>query len=770
MIRIICDFEHIEAYPADYVVQTPTDYIPVRRAIHKHLNGEHASTVLRVVVQHPIVAEWLADLRDYGDQVVDWQITSIRQRFIECFGVNPPNTLSPKTIVKYNILSWPRTKLDTENIEGSILGHLISQVWFPEIPEHDHLREFVAWTIESTTPDALLMPLMQHKLNQWIKANEHYGAFDTLGNLRERSQQLIARWVFRDYPPQFIEQVGLNNINLIDLNDWSAPTQAIHYYEKEIKRFWRCHFTEFELPREAVQDALNRMSGVSKAELEVLSDYVMQHPESADFSLIRAVQSKFYTLPTLDKVTARLQTSIPLESPAIPVLSSGVEEMLSWVCDKYMPYFKWCVQHNQDRASQILLSQHFAEWLYKNYAQFLFDADSPIVCNQSRRFIDDVGLNRVVLWVIVDGLTWWEGEKLVQLAPDHNLNVHEMKPYVSALPSITSVSKRAMVRGYLEAAIDGEMSNVRISQEELRKRYSASDATTDVREWHKALQNENTGVYLWFYNELDEYHHNDHSSEILDHVVEGHLKQVLRHIDEAIQQCHQNGIGVTVFISSDHGCTYLPSNIGRVNLPKFASEWRKDEPQLDTTATRTCAILGEVKPLELDRLENEWFVLDKHRFNLPMTFISPKSYQYIGKRPKGWTHGGLSPEEVVVPFIQFQTDPLTILELRVEIVGQIQANRAGQMQVTVTNPNVFELRNVILSFRWTEEVLLSFGALPASRKSSLEIDLPARSISGNHIMLDYLVTYEVHKQEKRDKGRVDLPVRRFMTSAMDDLF
>src|SRR4030095_15236871 len=51
------------------------------------------------------------------------------------------------------------------------------------------------------------------------------------------------------------------------------------------------------------------------------------------------------------------------------------------------------------------------------------------------------------IWLIIDGMTWWQGSIMREICERHGLHPQAHVPGIAVLPSITSVSKRALVTG-----------------------------------------------------------------------------------------------------------------------------------------------------------------------------------------------------------------------------------------------------------------------------------------------------------------------------------
>ena len=69
-----------------------------------------------------------------------------------------------------------------------------------------------------------------------------------------------------------------------------------------------------------------------------------------------------------------------------------------------------------------------------------------------------------------------------------------------------------------------------------------------------------------------------------------------------------------------------------------------------TTSTGSIAASSVFRvPQGLNQVD--WFVLDRDHYHVPATYAVARGWRYIGTRPQGFTHGGLTPEETIVPLL-----------------------------------------------------------------------------------------------------------------------
>src|SRR3989442_13008067 len=210
------------------------------------------------------------------------------------------------------------------------------------------------------------------------------------------------------------------------------------------------------------------------------------------------------------------------------------------------------------------------------------------------------------------------------------------------------------------------------------------------------------GLYVLLYNALDHQSHETRSFTD-DESTDGHLNLIAQLVEKGFQQGLKQGLNVKAFISSDHGSTLLPSSGIVLPVPNFAHAFEGEDTMEDEAIdrgqkmyhrTRVCALEREPEGSSSKHIQQDWYLLRKSVFNLLLDFLIPRGYAAVGRRAKGWTHGGATPEETVVPFIELQPSPLQVSAPTISIEGYLTPNRANSLKVKLINPNPLPLKKV----------------------------------------------------------------------------
>lgn len=161
---------------------------------------------------------------------------------------------------------------------------------------------------------------------------------------------------------------------------------------------------------------------------------------------------------------------------------------------------------------------------------------------------------------------------------------------------------------------------------------------------------------------------------------------------------------LNVYVLSDHGSTRIAKSVVNILDKNFYKGIAIDKHH------RYLA-LDDDKFINLPQVADaQCYLLDRHKFGTNKNFIAARGYyRFADTSETFFVHGGLSPEEVVVPFARFsfatiEPQPLTISLLK----GEYRYAVKSQIAFEVGNPNAYDLTNVSLSVidAESEEVIL----------------------------------------------------------------
>ena len=320
--------------------------------------------------------------------------------------------------------------------------------------------------------------------------------------------------------------------------------------------------------------------------------------------------------------------------------------------------------------------------------------------------------NKKTLFLIIDGLGYW----FLQEYLPSSLKIKFLKKCFCFVPSVTAVNKPSLLSGKLPSETKGNYN--KLAQQ--LKALIGNDANETITSFAK--KKFKCGIY--FVNSFDDILHRPYAYDILTQ----ELKTKLMHVFEEVSQLEDMCI-----ITADHGFTILPHK--KENLLELGN--------LD----------GEVSHSRVVKLNRDikidsqlWIKIDEY---LPDSYCVARGYKYIESFPKGATHGGITPEEVIVPFILITPSSEGFIPLDIKIHGEIWKQKINPVNILIENSN----RNSVI----VEDLYIEFVKLPSKPialkegTNIISANFDARKIRDQEkqIRIYYKVKYEgkVYEEE-----------------------
>ncbi len=731
MITIIADPHTYQSESADALQASgPGDYVRTRSAIRRALNQGDS---LSVHVTDRLLLHWLADLADYDG--VQWEYIAPEVDYRRLFGSDPSLPFTPDLLIKLDIASInappPGREIDPV---GWVLGQRLHPLW--SIPQGSpaHLDQLLGWMLTHTDhSETFLHPLIQQRLHVWAGDHPVYAALRA-GSLVTDATNLIRRVALQRYDPAWLRAQGLagSTLNRLTLAG-SLWVSALNDVAPAIERYWRERIVQATPNTAFVQTAIERMSGWSEVELRAIEGIFQRNANLLDPSLIAALKQRFADLPQAAATLDELEALIPPARPALPQAEWSDEQWLRWATNDYMPYFTWTVRANQPREYQQECALAYETWLAQRYPHWLTSVGSPLITRQFTLLRDLLGTqpHTVVVWLVVDGMTWWQGRILCEICRHQGLHPQRYDAGVALLPSLTDISKRGLVTGM--AVSDPPHGTIaQAAQEKLERAGVRGFVGYQCAEALEALRSADPPQCLiWLDNTLDELAH--HRPDFADDgVVRGHLEDLGRKLARMQKTCTERGYTFHALIGSDHGCTLLPAGSPTRRLPQATREvmdvWEDAGDQRSPgPASSRAALVSDIQRLPIDQPE-AWHHLDHLAYQLPQDYLVARGYAAIGRRPSGWTHGGLTPEETIVALMHLAPEPLVVQSLSLTISGQVRVRQTGTLSLVLLNPNPAPLDHVVIQIADLAPVIIT--RIAAGGRYESAVVLPARAIEG----------------------------------------
>lgn len=614
-----------------------------------------------------------------------------------------------------------------------------SQLWNAS-PGRDHAAEWLLWLDNhndcTTAEQQLLCVLAQQWRHQ--SPDEWKELYSVV--TPEKAREILEQWLGGS---SFSEAIGEFPIDV--------PPEWIN----RIKELWRSRLiqTQGAFLESGVKLPLSPQLG------EALGDAAYKYFRNNPAHI---TESRLTCLSPLIGRACWQQLRGLIAPPQPTACPDSPEAVLAWFRNEYLPYREWQERSgNQQAHDRVLeLARQFAEWYLGFYPKALVASSASSYLNFFKLKRSQKDDPYVTLLVVLDGLHAADARTFLQKLQTKTGRLTERQNEVvfTAIPTVTEFAKEALLKGVPPK----DSANV----EYLGKIFP--ERKTPLSCLDSATPGE---IFIWRIQEPDSTYHSRNFDEMLETEVEGELLKVADKLAEVAGQL-SGQIPLRIIVTSDHG-RLLASSSRHVRVPDGMkahgrAAWghmQRDFPASGYIIDDNCALIyGERYGLS----EDAAIILDES------AFLTNDGKQGAERYP----HGGLFPEEVIVPWIVLERDVIAAQisdGIRVSITGKASAGQVGTLNITIMNSTEVPLMlsEIRLSFsdKRPMETLNVEGEIPALTEYSIKADLAVwpskdelRQASGSAIIrrptgefLDITVTLNLESEELywRDTSLLD---------------
>lgn len=685
----------------DYVA----DYDHIARYVHKGLD-------LKVIVSDKIVGRWLKIMAvKYGTEHIVIEELTPRRVFLDQTGI----LALPDEITDEQLLGSGLLDLKIPAFPGISFDDYILEMFFGNFLTLPSGLRRVGDIIESFETeqwqDALGRPLVRDIYQKRIR--DLRKIFDSESRLAEKqlldwldlSPQVFARNIFAlrvlaGYPIKLGERIlgnGFGNLSKLNL-DLRRVTPSIAGNEKmidEVRLYLEREVSNIQ--EDTLSLLLKRVSGLLEIEFDAIQRLLASGKFAVTKGLVTKVQEKFRPLhssPRISQVLADLDMLISKSPPPLPDPSWDIETWMNWATQDYLPYRYWLENTNRLNDEVGEFANAYAEWLNEHYGQILYHSDH-MIWKSLLNLKEDIKIySGPVLIVVIDNFNSKFYPDLRSRLQQNGYYEHQLEYCFSLLPSCTEVSKKSLITGHFapfpETAYQNQVEKIWANRLSKKVRYLSGIA--DLRE----VTDRQHDIYFLNYMPLDI---TLHLSE--NHTGVSHAQTIRAYLDMLSQDVRSfaERIGaereLMVIITSDHGSTRIPKGIVNVIKGNFYRKKAEDEHH------RYIAISDEELEKLPDNSKYDCYLFKKDVYNLPSNYlVARRLYRFLPTDDHAYIHGGLTPEETIVPMAVFK--PVTVIpkRLSISLVGssKLYIGTKLELDLEITNLNSYDCEGVVLDF------------------------------------------------------------------------
>jgi hypothetical protein len=517
-------------------------------------------------------------------------------------------------------------------------------------------------------------------------------------NPYELSHNLMQFKVLQSYPSIGESQLGdlflvfkSLKLQLQDMKiDESKQNEAILYVTYQLNN---------QKPKDAEEFSIlvESMSGLLTVEFDCLQKHLSTHQEWITPECVDQIENKFNNPSrSLAKRISALRSLIRPVKPKYPELNWDVNSMLSWATESYLPYQSWCNAHDQFDPDLFNIGDRFSEWLMTNWDD---------IHSNSKRMVFNILANKAVelkkpgtvnLVLVVDNLGWAFSNMLSDLFQERGYFLGSAEPYIAMVPSETETSKKCLLSGAVGyQQVDNPTYTAIIEKgwvpyfNDNAFRYISDIGTLGT------INSIDAKTYIVNYLAVDKALHKS-----ADEIGMSHQEQVQIFLEKLVENVitfidkHSLQERIHIHVVSDHGSTRIPKEIPNdLDQSLFKTEG------FETLSHRYVTVSNEKFENLADNLKLDCFFLPANDFLNPANVLcARRGNRFLTTDKDSYVHGGLLPEEIIVPYMVFEPAAVNIQNLTLLLKKNEFRYRVETVELEIGNPNDSAAEQIQISF------------------------------------------------------------------------
>jgi hypothetical protein len=758
-----------------------SDYVPIYDRLVRAI---HAGDEISVKVTNNTIGTWLGSLQErYGIERIKIERLTYRGRLSELWGIDIPDWVKENQIENAELLDVAISAQPGRDFEDFVLEVFFSpwtaQPRLPLLRLGDLIQSIDQEQWKQAANRPLVGDILRRRLSQWIERAKSDGEKLLIHWLETSPGQLKTQLgIFKalaNYPSDLGKRVLGNQFS--SLKDLDLDLAGIQINETVVSPaldFIRVHLEELTRMQDkqlAISQLLTQASGYLEIEFDTLQRLLHSQEIAVDQELIRLIRSVFSPLqhrPHLDQALADLDLLVKKPEPPPPDPDPdhpwSDDEWLAWAEQSYLPYRFWLEEISELTGDIIKYANAYSDWLYKRYPEMRLSSGRMIY--QALPALKDHMLStEPVLVLVVDNFNAKFLSDLTRYMQNEGFYCEKPQYYVSMLPSCTEVSKKSLILAQpepfkgtaYEKTVEDTWSKALNGR---RVRY-----LPHIRGLREIKQREHD-LYFLNYLPIDIAFHQDEEQVGISHAqfARNYLRALARDVRAFAQRIGADRDLVVILIS-DHGSTRIPGNAPNIIDPKFFAGRAQDKHH------RYISISDEELRQLPDNVQFQCYLFEKNRFGLEENYLAARNYyRFIGTNASTYIHGGLSPEETLVPVAVFT--PLTVspkpLGVRL-LIKEYYYERKSEIQIELINTNAYDCNDLKVDIRNTNIDVQpkTIDRLAPLSQEEIKLEGRFRRSYGKTEKLQIQLGYNFLGQPQRQDVELDVQVQSISEQAFD---
>jgi hypothetical protein len=767
---------------ADLVISHPAEYY----AAYDHiLRSIYSGNNLQVHVRHKRVAGWLNVMAQrYGSEIISFTSLTVRSYLEGHIGIAIPSQYTEADIKASGLLQLNIPASTQTSFEDYILEIFFGS-FFNKPEMASRVNEILAAYDVEQWHAALRRPIVKKilqerfrklkaesngkpavlQLLEWLeKSPEVYiRNLSGLKLLRYYDVSLGKRMLGSTYNELIQLNLDLHRIPVITRENEDVLTE-IRLYLKQV--------TSKDDATRAFEEILEHASGFLEEELRAAIKVLGDKKEGITLPDIKRVVRKFSYLqnhPHIAQELSDLELLISVPVPPEPEDSWPLDKWMEWAVEKYLPYRFWL--ENTSRLDDQIgdLAGKYADWLFDHYGELLYNSSRmtwKAMLELREKLKSHTG---PVLVVVLDNFNLKYYPLLRQQLQQQGFFEKQMQACLSMLPTFTEVSKKCIITGHYEPFQGSYADAVRSTWEpKLEKRVCYLANIHELRQ----MTERHHDIYFLNYIPIDYVLHQSDS-----HTGIAHRQSIQAYLEVLTQdiRAFANRIGadrdLMVIFTSDHGSTRIPSTTVNVLQGALYKKNAIDEHH------RFMAISDEDAAKLSKQVEYDCYLFKRTQYHLPQNYlVARRLYRFRPTNDSIYIHGGLTPEETIIPLAVYQPFITAPHPLGIKIISPttIMAGTRFDLVLEITNRNSYPVEDLLVEIASAnlDAAPIMIDEIPQLQRQ--EHSIKARCVSGadlSEVSLIIRMSFKFNKQGHEQPAVVPVKYDTLLKakSSLDDL-
>lgn len=767
MIQLYLDVKKQYKGKCDIEINVFDDYVSGYSKIH---NALHDGKDCIVVVRNRQIYDALKEQEKYYAHAMNHEVFSTAQEFKKKYKIDLPDYISESDLIEDASLNDVDFN-SGEGFENAVLRKAFGTFFLGNVFPFERLAPIcksVDLKIVNDKKNIVLRKVFQKRFKTYkeqLKGEyEKYVFEQFIDDFESLKLEVAVYLLIKDFPKDFKEE--MIGHDLYRCMDHFGVTGAYISIDEKTEDDYRDRFKMYLGKKNAsVETILGWVSGCYEFELDKILETI-EKENAAVGDYVDRIVLKF--TPLFEK-TPEAKLRITNIKPPVTLEKPGddfeIDEWIKWSVDNYLPYHFWLEYNGKADKDADEYATAFGDYIFKKYDE-LVNSYPGMMYKVLPSVKDSLIENEHTLFVILDNFNYKYLDFLASCMNNERFVMEDVSPILSMIPTETAISKRAFFTG--EAYNDNGDKYDKIVSNWAKSLGVTMQYLPNIGAL-KNLDGMDKKVYFLNYLRLDEILHEDQgsSAQRIEVRIQKELEALVLEISKVLKKLGREK-DTSVYFIADHGSTQiLPSQPNGID-PKYY----KDKAQ--ESDYRFIEVVAEDYENIKAAIGNLCYALDKERYGTANSFFIARGYnRFIKNDLCAYVHGGITPEEAIVPFVRFLYDMDMCKDPELSLVSD-NLRFAVKLKLTflMKNYNEFPVENVELiiqnsNVKYSKPEVISIAGLETVTIDIQDARITKAMDKKNNEKMIVTINYSANGRKHSYQTEIAMSIKSAQSSGMD---